>query len=364
MASPGWSIRNTMAGRSRATARATAMALGLLPVAAMALGGNDVTTAAAPAGCAAGAMQPLGIPLEPQAETMKGAPYSGVGTTEVVTTLGDGNRITRTNTMRYFRDSAGRMRTEYQLAAIGPFVPEEAQSIVTITDPVAGHRYVLHPSLKRADEFKLLAANGARAPSSGAIFVGGTFTSVGDMPRPGAPSTALVQSAIPGRMALQPPRAGRGSDRTPTMMAPTFTTAVPPGAERGVVINGGPVGVPPPNFDVLYVNPPGAGTPACGPAAGKPPKAESIGERRIEGLKVTGSRLEFTIDAGAVGNEQPITVRTDQWFSPDLGVVVSSTNNDPMIGETTYRLEQINRVEPDESLFVVPADYTKSAIGF
>jgi hypothetical protein len=342
------------------------MALGLLPVAALAIGGNDVTTAVAPAGCAAaGAMQPIGIPLEPQAETMKGAPYSGVGTTEVVTTLADGNRITRTNTMRYFRDSAGRIRTEYQLAAIGPFVPEEAQSIVTITDPVAGRRYVLHPGMKRADEFKLVAPNGARTLGAGAIFVDGTFTSVGDMPRTGVPSSALVQSATPGRMALQPPRTRRGTEHTPTMMAPAFSAAVPPGAEHGVVINGEPGGVPPPNFDVLYVNPRGAGAPACvGPAAGKAPKTESIGERRIEGLKVTGSRLEFTIDAGAVGNEQPITVRTDQWFSPDLGVVVSSTNNDPMIGETTYRLEQINRVEPDESLFVVPADYAKNAVGF
>ena len=79
-------------------------------------------------------------------------------------------------------------------------------------------------------------------------------------------------------------------------------------------------------------------------------------------MKVTGSRLEFTIGAGEVGNEQPITVRTDQWFSPDLGVVVSSTHNDPMIGETTYRLEQINRAEPDAALFAVPADYTRNSL--
>jgi hypothetical protein len=220
---------------------------------------------------------------------------------------------------------------------------------------------VLHPSLKRADEFKLLAANGARAPAAGAIFVGGTFTGVGDMPRTGAPSTALVQSGTPGRAAMQSAQTRRG---TATLMAPGFATAAPRGAERGVAINGAPVTTPPPNFDVMYVNPHGAGSPACGPAAGKPPKTESIGERRIEGLKVTGSRLEFTIDAGAVGNEQPITVRSDQWFSADLGVVVSSTNNDPMIGETTYRLEQINRVEPDATLFVVPTDYAKNAVGF
>jgi hypothetical protein len=348
---------------ARLCAKTAAVALGLLPVAAMALGGNEVATATAPAGCPAGVIQPLG-PLEPQAETMKGAPYSGVGTTEVVTTLADGNRITRTNTMHYFRDSAGRLRTEYQLAAIGPFVPSEAQSIVTITDPVAGRRYVLHPSLKRADEFKLVAANGARTAPGGAIFMSGTFTSVGDMPRTGVPSTALVPSGTPERAAVRSPRTGRGTDRTPAMMAPSFTAAAPAGAERGVVINGDAAGMPPPSSDMLYVNPRGAGTPACSPASGKAPRTESIGERRIEGLKVTGSRLEFTIDAGAVGNEQPITVRSDQWFSPDLGVVVSSTNNDPMIGETTYRLEQINRVEPDESLFVVPVDYAKNAVGF
>src|SRR5262249_13566654 len=134
--------------RKWATA-AAALMLGCLPVAALALdgGGPEGTfnvAVAPPPGCAAPGLKPL----EPIAETVKGAPYSGVGTTEVVTRLADGNRITRTNTMRYFRDSAGRTRTEYQLGAIGPFVPEESQSIVTITDPVAGKRYVLTPAQK------------------------------------------------------------------------------------------------------------------------------------------------------------------------------------------------------------------------
>ena len=141
-------------------AMAAGAALSGVPVAALALGAGDAAYTAAvpaPAGCAGPGMQPL----EPTAETIKGAPYSGVGTTEVVTTLADGNRITRTNTMHYYRDSAGRMRTEYQLAAIGPFVPQESQSIVTITDPVAGKRYVLRPSMKRADVFDLAAEKGA-----------------------------------------------------------------------------------------------------------------------------------------------------------------------------------------------------------
>jgi hypothetical protein len=349
------------------TTAGAAMALGCLPVAAFALAGGEapftVALPAPAAGCGAPGMPPL------EAETVKGAPYSGVGTTEVVTTLADGNRITRTNTMHYFRDSSGRMRTEYQLAAIGPFVPQESQSIVTITDPVASKRYVLHPSLKRADVFDLSAERGAAVGVAGkAILVGGVSTNIGAA----APGFAPSAGATKGFRALQP-RTGRGAG-APSMVAPGFT-ATTHAAEAGVQLRStGPgmatAAAPPPGVagapagDVFIVatGPAIAGC-AVGPDVKPAPQAVSIGERRIEGLKVTGSRLEFTISAGEVGNEQPITVRTDQWFSPELGVVVSSTHNDPMIGETTYRLEQINRTEPDAKLFTVPSDYTKASIG-
>ena len=36
-----------------------------------------------------------------------------------------------------------------------------------------------------------------------------------------------------------------------------------------------------------------------------------------------------------IGNELPITMTTEQWFSPELGVVISSTHQDPMSGNTT-----------------------------
>lgn len=366
------------------TTAGAALALGCLPVAALALGAGDGAYTAAgapPPGCVAPGMQPL----EPTAEAVKGAPYSGIGTTEVVTTLADGNRITRTNTMHYYRDSAGRMRTEYQLAAIGPFVPQESQSIVTITDPVAGKRYVLRPSLKRADVFDLAAEKGAAVGATGkAILVGGVSTNIG-APAPGlAPTSApAFPSATPGlapspaqskgfRVFSQRPGRGGGGGAPAPAMAQGFADATnlansasSSGApEAGTVRSAAPAtsAARPVAGDVFFM----AAGPAVGCSAGpnaKPaPQAVSIGERRIDGLKVTGSRLEFTIDAGEVGNEQPITVRTDQWFSPDLGVVVSSTHNDPMIGQTTYRLEQINRAEPDAALFAVPTDYTRSPV--
>jgi hypothetical protein len=160
----------------------------------------------------------------------------------------------------------------------------------------------------------------------------------------------------PGFAPTTDPAEAGGAIRgtAPTTVGPATTTVVGPGTPAGDVffVMAGPAGP---------AGPTGAGCTA-GPNVKPAPQAVSIGERRIEGLKVTGSRLEFTIDAGEVGNDQPITVRTDQWFSADLGVVVSSTHHDPMIGETTYRLEQINRAEPDAALFAVPTDYAKASI--
>jgi hypothetical protein len=162
-------------------------------------------------------------------------------------------------------------------------------------------------------------------------------------------------------------RSGR-DDGPSSALAQGFAGTAGRLAEAGVSRGGAPATSapplpPPPPGDVFFVTHGPVGVGCSGPGSKPAPQAVSIGERRIEGLKVTGSRLELTIQPGEVGNEQAITVRTDQWFSPDLGVVVASTHNDPMIGEQTYRLEQISRAEPDPALFTVPADYTKSSVG-
>ncbi|MFL6545931.1 MAG: hypothetical protein ACJ8LM_12220, partial [Candidatus Udaeobacter sp.] len=46
------------------------------------------------------------------------------------------------------------------------------------------------------------------------------------------------------------------------------------------------------------------------------------------------------------------------WYSPALQIVVSSKRNDPRTGESTYTLSNIQRGEPNPSLFQVPSDYT------
>jgi hypothetical protein len=92
-------------------------------------------------------------------------------------------------------------------------------------------------------------------------------------------------------------------------------------------------------------------------------KSTELGEKSIDGIRVVGSRVEFTIPTNSIGNQKPIKLLAEQWFSPDLGVVIQSSQRSTAGMETSYRLEQINREEPDRSLFVVPADYTKQEEG-
>jgi hypothetical protein len=49
---------------------------------------------------------------------------------------------------------------------------------------------------------------------------------------------------------------------------------------------------------------------------------------------------------------------SERWYSAELQLVVMTRHSDPRSGETTYRLTNINRAEPDKTLFEVPAGYT------
>jgi hypothetical protein len=85
---------------------------------------------------------------------------------------------------------------------------------------------------------------------------------------------------------------------------------------------------------------------------------EDLGARVIEGVMARGTRVRTTIPAGQIGNEKPIEVTSETWFSPDLQMTVLSETNDPRTGKTVMRLTNINRAEPPRSLFEVPPDYT------
>jgi hypothetical protein len=100
-----------------------------------------------------------------------------------------------------------------------------------------------------------------------------------------------------------------------------------------------------------------------GAAARQNVKTEALGRQTIEGVPADGTRTTMTIAAGQWGNEQPIQIVTERWYSPDLQTVVLSKHTDPRMGETVSKLANVSRSEPPNSLFEPPADYKVAEAG-
>lgn len=90
-------------------------------------------------------------------------------------------------------------------------------------------------------------------------------------------------------------------------------------------------------------------------------KKEDLGTQVIGGVSVQGTRMTRTIPAGQIGNEKPILIVHETWFSNDLQIVVMSKRSNPWGGETKYTLTNIQRTEPSAELFAVPSDFTVKA---
>jgi hypothetical protein len=92
-------------------------------------------------------------------------------------------------------------------------------------------------------------------------------------------------------------------------------------------------------------------------------KKESLGTQTMNGVVVEGTRTTRTIPAGQIGNDKPLQVVSERWYSPDLQIVMKSTRTDPRFGTTTYTVTSIQRTEPAASLFTVPSGFTVQAGG-
>jgi len=83
----------------------------------------------------------------------------------------------------------------------------------------------------------------------------------------------------------------------------------------------------------------------------------------VEGVDAQGTRTTITIPAGEIGNDRPIDIVDERWYSPELQMTVMTKHSDPRTGETDFRLAKINRSSPPPYLFELPADYTVNAGG-
>jgi hypothetical protein len=260
-------------------------------------------------------------------KVVKGAPYSATAITEHVQTLSDGNQIIRKNESKLYRDSEGRTRTEQTLGTIGKWTSGgEDQQHIIIADPVDGVSYSLDPRTHTAHRFvfqqKMLPTEAqkklsADAESKTVMIKGQTVTQ--------AEFEAMAEKK---RMAKE------NMLQKPRKVAPNDIEA-----ERQI--------------DMFQH------VPRIEAGQGQK-KEESLGTQTIEGVTAEGTRVTFTVPAGEIGNTLPMELVRETWYSPELQLVVMSKHRDPRSGETTYRLTNLTRSEPDHSLFGVPADYNVS----
>lgn len=93
-------------------------------------------------------------------------------------------------------------------------------------------------------------------------------------------------------------------------------------------------------------------------APGKPvAETRPLGRKTFDGVSAVGERRTYTVP----GKHAQIRIESDQWFSPELGVVVMNAMsvwvNPKANMKVTYRL-QIIRGEPDPAQLRVPEGYT------
>ena len=234
---------------------------------------------------------------------VKGAPYSAEAITESTQTLVDGNRIVNKSTASVYRDSEGRTRREQALRAIGPFANDTARSqTIHISDPVAAVSYVLDPRAQ------------------------------------------VARKMPPMRFKFE-------NDRFEFKTPPPEWTAAGPEAKGEFRIKLHSDGV----MDKKMTE--------TGVAMGmlnknnRNARTESLGKQNIGGVEAEGTKTTVTIPAGEIGNERPIEIVSERWYSPELQIVVMTRHIDPRFGENSYRLANIDRTEPARSLFEVPAGY-------
>jgi hypothetical protein len=223
------------------------------------------------------------------------APFSADAVTTVTQVLSDGTRIEQGTTAKFYRDSAGRVRSEQTvlgLGALGASNPPRTTITVTTTDANNRVTYTLDPVNKTARR---------------------------------------------AGVALYFARAAAAN------MTPELSYAVAVNGERRAVRVEG--------LTAVRTTRTAGGNPVRQPE-------EALGTRQVEGVSAVGKRSKSVIPTGQIGNDRPIEISDERWESQDLRLLVRSHHRDPRTGDVEYRLTNIVRVEPPADLFAVPSDYT------
>jgi hypothetical protein len=98
--------------------------------------------------------------------------------------------------------------------------------------------------------------------------------------------------------------------------------------------------------------------PTLGPhAGGMLTKQEELGEQTIGNTLLRGIKKVWTVPATMSGTGAAVEIVDQYWYSPDLSVYLIVQHDDPRTGEQIVAVKDVNRAEPDTSVFAVPARY-------
>lgn len=220
-------------------------------------------------------------------------------------------------------------------------LPFTAEAVVETDQTLADGSHVINRQTVTAardiqgrtyrEEILAIPANGGSAPK--AIFITDPVAKANyflgpdhiahktPMPTESAPAGAVTTSGGPAGLALQPFIATRGGGKGP-IQAGAQTAQPAQQFTRGDL------------------------------------STEQLGTRVIAGLEANGARSTLTIPAGQVGNQNPLAIVTDRWYSQNLEATVLAKHSDPRFGTSSYQFTTVQQTEPPSSLFQIPSDYT------
>jgi hypothetical protein len=84
---------------------------------------------------------------------------------------------------------------------------------------------------------------------------------------------------------------------------------------------------------------------------------EYLGKQFISGVETVGLHDATTYNAGVFGNDRPVIVDREVWYSPQLDLNLLSVRSDPQSGKQTFAARDVVLGDPDPSLFVFPAGF-------
>jgi uncharacterized protein YecT (DUF1311 family) len=84
---------------------------------------------------------------------------------------------------------------------------------------------------------------------------------------------------------------------------------------------------------------------------------EDLGKKTMDGVEVVGTRETRTFAPGAFGNDKPVVVTKEYWYSPQLQFDLSLTRIDPRNGTQKLEVTDLKLGEPGPEWFALPDGY-------